>query len=164
MLLSNCNWGNQAQSKQPCSLYSGTHVNIGVRGINLACLATCNEEAHGVCISWIHPRSCDVMHSIFWPNYQTKVNFENHYRLWDEFWISEFFCEHISQGTCMHFLWMTRQTQELSSTSSPPSLLIRAHHTRKWYCWSILLLMVLVPIVESSTASICYLSDSERRK
>ena len=91
MPLSNCNWGNQAQLKQPCSLYSGTHVNIGVRGINLACLATCNEEAHGVCISWIHPRSCDVMHSIFWPNYQTKVNFENHYRLWDEFWISEFF-------------------------------------------------------------------------
>jgi len=72
--------------------------------------------------------------------------------------------EYISQGTCMHFLWMTKQTQELSSTSSPPSLLIRAHHTRKWSCWSILLLMVLVPIVESSTASFCYLSDSERRR
>ena len=32
-----------------------------------------------------------------------------------------FFGEHISQGTCMHFLWMTQQTQELSSTSSPSS-------------------------------------------
>ena len=35
-----------------------------------------------------------------------------------------FFCEHISLGTCMHFLWTTQQIQELSSTSSPPSRLV----------------------------------------